>query len=108
MIKDKRYKIYAKLVLNFLVVFLYVTTAVHAEALTFTDSGGHQITIEQYPARVVSLVPGITETIFALGAGDRLVGRTYHGSWPPATAEVPVMGGFFHLFRKKSSRQNRT
>jgi ABC-type Fe3+-hydroxamate transport system substrate-binding protein/adenosylcobinamide amidohydrolase len=96
MITDKRFKFYYKFVFNLLVLLLFFFNApVQAEALTFTDSGNHQITIGQRPARVVSLVPGITETIFALGAGDRIVGRTYHGSWPPETADIPVMGGFF-------------
>ena len=95
MMTGKRCKFYAKVGFNILAVFLFFNALVHASPMTFTDSGGHQITIEKHPARVVSLVPGITETIFALGAGDRIVGRTYHGSWPPETADVPVMGGFF-------------
>ena len=76
-------------------MLLFTGAPVHAAPLIFTDSGGHRIVIEKPPARVVSLVPGITETIFALGAGARIVGRTYHGTWPPETADVPVMGGFF-------------
>jgi ABC-type Fe3+-hydroxamate transport system substrate-binding protein/adenosylcobinamide amidohydrolase len=96
MITDKRFKFYYKLVFNLLVIlFFFFNTPVQVEALTFTDSGNHRIAIEKPPARVVSLVPGITETIFALGAGNRVVGRTYQGSWPPETAAIPVMGGFF-------------
>ncbi len=85
---------------------LFTGVTVYAEALTFTDSGNHQITIGQRPARVVSLVPGITETIFALGAGDWVVGRTYHGTWPPETADVPVMGGFFLPAPEKIEQAN--
>ncbi len=102
----KRCKFYAKVGFSILAVFLFFNASVHASPMTFTDSGGHQITIEKPPARVVSLVPGITETIFALGAGDRVVGRTYHGSWPPEVAGVTVMGGFFSPALEKIEQAN--
>jgi ABC-type hemin transport system substrate-binding protein len=44
--------------------------------------------------RVVSLVPSLTETLFALGAGDTLVGRTRYCVEPAEdVANVPVLGG---------------
>jgi iron complex transport system substrate-binding protein len=42
----------------------------------------------------VSLNPVITELVFALGAGDRLVGRTESCDYPPAAARVPSVGGW--------------
>ena len=44
------------------------------------------------PARIVSLVPATTELVFALGAGDRLVGRTTWCDYPAAAAAVPNLG----------------
>jgi len=44
------------------------------------------------PQRVVSLMPAATEILFAIGAGDRLVGRTHWGVYPPAAAAVPDVG----------------
>lgn len=44
------------------------------------------------PARIVSLVPATTELVFALGAGDRLVGRTTWCDYPAAAAVVPNLG----------------
>ncbi|RLC27786.1 MAG: adenosylcobinamide amidohydrolase, partial [Deltaproteobacteria bacterium] len=76
-------------------ILLFVSVTVQAEPIIFTDSFGNQIELQEKPCRVVSLVPGITETIFALGAGDLVVGRTYHSTWPPEAADIPVMGGFF-------------
>jgi iron complex transport system substrate-binding protein len=43
--------------------------------------------------RIVSLGPGTTETIFAVGAGDRLVGRSRYCDYPPEAARVPAVGG---------------
>jgi len=42
--------------------------------------------------RIVSLAPSITELLFALGAGEQLVGRTTYCKYPPAALEVPSVG----------------
>ncbi|MGZ3407470.1 MAG: ABC transporter substrate-binding protein [Polyangia bacterium] len=42
--------------------------------------------------RIVSLAPSSTEILFALGAGDRLVGVDQYSDWPPAAARLPRVG----------------
>ena len=42
--------------------------------------------------RIVSLLPSFTEILFAIGAGDRLVGRTAWCDYPAAALEVPSVG----------------
>jgi iron complex transport system substrate-binding protein len=46
------------------------------------------------PSRVVSLSPNTTETLFAIGAGDRTVGRSRFCDYPPEVKRLPVVGGY--------------
>lgn len=57
-----------------------------------TDDFGDAILRGVAPQRVVSLNPATTDLIFALGAGDRLVGRTHWDHYPPAADAVPDLG----------------
>lgn len=45
-------------------------------------------------ARLVSLSPGITETLFALDLGGRVVGVTRYCTYPPEARRLPQVGGF--------------
>jgi ABC-type Fe3+-hydroxamate transport system substrate-binding protein len=56
------------------------------------DDAGNRVSLAAPPARVVSLIPATTELVFALGAGDRLVGRTSWCDYPAAAAAVPDLG----------------
>lgn len=44
--------------------------------------------------RIVSLAPGITETVFALGLGQNLTGVTQFCDWPPEVRNIQKVGGF--------------
>jgi iron complex transport system substrate-binding protein len=46
------------------------------------------------PARIVSTSPSITETLFALGLGDRVVGVSTYCRFPPQVAKLPKVGSF--------------
>jgi len=61
----------------------------------FKDSMGNNITIENRPVCVVSLVPSITEIIFKIGAGDAVKAVTYHDTYPPEMNYKKIVGGFF-------------
>jgi iron complex transport system substrate-binding protein len=64
-----------------------------ARAIVVTDGTGRVITLPAPPRRIVSLVPGVTEMLFAIGADDRLVGRTDFCDYPAAARAKPSVGG---------------
>ncbi|MBA3817347.1 MAG: ABC transporter substrate-binding protein [Deltaproteobacteria bacterium] len=61
-------------------------------SLKLTDDLGRTLIFIHPPQRIVSLVPSDTHTVIALGAADRLVGRTRYCE-SPEVAAVPVVGG---------------
>jgi cobalamin transport system substrate-binding protein len=60
--------------------------------ITVIDSYDRTVTIEKTAERVISLAPNITETIFALGKGDILKGRTDYCDYPEGIQNIPSMG----------------
>ena len=68
------------------------TVAETGQARAFTDELGREVNIGPSPQRIVSLAPSVTETLFALGLGDRIVGVTSYCDFPEeATAKEKVV-----------------
>jgi len=61
--------------------------------LTLTDGAGKSVTIAKAPATIVSLAPNITEILFALGVGDRVVGDTPYCDYPAPAKNVKKVVG---------------
>lgn len=56
------------------------------------DSEGIEITIKKEPKKIVSLAPSVTETVFALGREDSLVGRTDYDDYPKEVKDIASVG----------------
>lgn len=60
---------------------------------TLVDDRGHALRFDAPPARVVTLMPSLTETVCALDACDRLVGTDRYSDWPERVRALPKLGG---------------
>lgn len=84
-------KRFVKILLVLLMVFSGV--AVSAE-ITRPNASTHKRTNAQTPTRIVSLKPNITELLFAIGAGDRVVGVTTWCNKPDAAKKLPKIADY--------------
>jgi len=69
-----------------------VGTAKPAETRQVTDDLGRSVQIPVKITRAISLAPSITESIFAVGAGDRLVGVTTFCNYPEEAKAIAKVG----------------
>ncbi|MCR2805522.1 ABC transporter substrate-binding protein [Paenibacillus soyae] len=60
--------------------------------LTVTDATGTELTFEKAPSAIVTLVPSETETIFAIGGGQFVVGVDEWSNYPEEAASVQKIG----------------
>jgi iron complex transport system substrate-binding protein len=70
-------------------------TARSAAPLIVKDEVGRTVEVPQPLKRIISLAPSVTETIYALGAQDRLVADSDVCNYPPAAQKLPKIGGPF-------------
>jgi iron complex transport system substrate-binding protein len=59
-----------------------------------TDALGRSYAQSEKPNRIVSLVPAVTEILFAIGAGEKVVGVTQYCDYPPEAKSKTSVGGF--------------
>jgi iron complex transport system substrate-binding protein len=60
--------------------------------ITLTDNTNHTLTLNAYPERIVSLAPANTQILFAIGAGDKVVGVTDYDNYPYNFSEWVAAG----------------
>ena len=58
----------------------------------FTDDAGRQVNIEEVPETIVSFGPSVTEILFALGLGDKVVGVDMYSDYPEEATSKPYVG----------------
>lgn len=59
----------------------------------FIDDAGRRVAVPSTPRRIVSLAPSLTENLFALGLGDKIVGVTDYCDFPPEALKKEKVGG---------------
>jgi iron complex transport system substrate-binding protein len=63
--------------------------------VTVRDDTGRSVTVAAEPRRIVALLPSHTETLFALGLGDRVVGVDDNSDYPAEAARLPRLGALY-------------
>jgi len=59
---------------------------------TLIDEMGRKVVVPDHPHRVICLMPSVTDTVFALGAGDDVVGISDYTKYPAAALTKPSVG----------------
>lgn len=62
--------------------------------ISVIDDKGNIVTLLQPAQRIVSLAPHITESLFAAGAGDKIIGAVKYSDYPEAAKKIPRVGGY--------------
>jgi len=75
-----------------IVVITSLTSVPSIRQVAVTDDLNRSIVFEQAATRIVSLAPSITETLFALGVGNRIVGVTDYCNYPAEAPTKPHVG----------------
>ncbi|WP_293914808.1 ABC transporter substrate-binding protein [Deinococcus sp.] len=81
--------------LSLIAVSLLSTAAATAYPITVTDDTGRRVTLAREPMRIVAMLPSHTETLFAIGAGGKLVGVDVYSNYPAAVAKISKVGSGF-------------
>jgi iron complex transport system substrate-binding protein len=77
-----------------LILLLFISFIPLLTAATFTDAVGREVVLDEPPRRIVSLVPSVTEILFALGAEEQLVAVTDACTYPEAATTLPNVGQY--------------
>lgn len=68
---------------------LCVAFGARAQPVAATDDAGNRVELARPAQRIVSLAPHLTEQLFAIGAGARIVGTTEFADYPDEARRIP-------------------
>ena len=90
--------------LNLISAFLFITlcfaTTTQA-SISVIDDSGRTVEIKSSAQRIISLAPHVTESLFAAGAGNKVIGAVSYSDYPEAAKKIPRVGGYPSLDLEK-------
>ena len=75
---------------------LACSPAVRAD-LVFKDDTGYEVRLKKAATRIVTLAPHAAESLYAAGAGSKLVGTVEYSDYPPEAKKVARVGGYSRI-----------
>ena len=81
----------------FITLFILQGTVNDSCGEVYKDAVGRNVNIDHTPFRIVPLAPSLTEILYYLGLGDRVVGVTNYSYYPPEALEKPKVGSYIDL-----------
>ncbi len=89
-----RWYFYIKVYVRLFSIILLFSSPLLSHATVLQDSLGRDVMLRSVPMRIISLAPSITEMIYFLGLGDRLVGVTRFSYFPEEARNKPRVGAY--------------
>jgi len=65
------------------------------DAIRVVDGLGREVVLDVAAEKIISLAPSNTEILFAIGAGDQVIGRDEFSDYPADVVDLPSIGGGF-------------
>jgi iron complex transport system substrate-binding protein len=84
------------LLANAALLALCLSPSAHAD-LVFKDDAGQEVRLKAPARRIVTLAPHAAESLYAAGAGDRLVGTVDYSDYPAEAKKVARVGGYSRI-----------
>src|SRR5271157_2739631 len=78
----------------FILVFPLLFSVPDSFCATFTDEVGRRVELPGPPQRLISVAPSVTEVLFALGLGEKVVGVSTYCHYPPEALKKEKVGGY--------------
>ena len=76
-----------------LVFILLLLSSYTAQAVSVVDDVGNVVVIHQPAKRIVTLAPHLTELLFSLNVGERIIATVAYSDYPQAAKLIPRIGG---------------
>lgn len=86
-----------KSILTIMIFFAILGAACISHGNSFKDAVERNVVIDRTPSRIVPLAPSLTEILYYLGLGDKVVGVTNYSYYPPEALEKPKVGSYIDI-----------
>ncbi|MGN7610707.1 cobalamin-binding protein [Magnetococcales bacterium HHB-1] len=86
---------------KWIVVLPLLIPSLSSAAVQTEDALLRTVTLPEKAMRIISLAPHVTEMLFAIGAGERIIGAVNYSDYPPEAKKIPQVGGYHRLDLEK-------